>query len=257
MPRKARHCNASCIYHVILRSINQQVIFEDSADYYHFINALEEQWIKHGLKIYSFCLMSNHVHLLLKSGDESLSESIRRICDKFVWWYNSKYQRYGSLFAERFKSKVIEDDNNFLAVLRYIHQNPLHAGIESSVGSDYYWNSFSAYSANRWGFVDTQFASSLFPSQAEMIRFFCTDSKEQHMEAFTKPRSDDDVKEIMQSVTGCCTPAQFQALSLTERNNAISLLINEGLSLRQISRLTGVSRYVINKLILIRNLNKT
>jgi REP element-mobilizing transposase RayT len=74
--------------------------------------------------------MGNHVHILLKVGNEPLEQMMRRICGSYVYWYNKKYQRTGNLFQDRFKSETVENDNYFLIVLRYIHQNPLKAGLK-------------------------------------------------------------------------------------------------------------------------------
>ncbi len=73
--------------------------------------------------------MSNHIHLLLKQGQEDLSTVFKRIGAKYVYWYNRKYNHQGHLFQDRFKSEVVEDDPYFLVVLRYIHQKPIKAGI--------------------------------------------------------------------------------------------------------------------------------
>jgi len=89
--------------------------------------------------------MGNHVHLLLKEGEESLEQIMRRICCSYVYWYNWKYQRIGSLFQDRFKSEPVENDTYFLTVLRYILQNPLKAGMEKTI-EDYHWSSIGEYS---------------------------------------------------------------------------------------------------------------
>ena len=73
--------------------------------------------------------MSNHIHLLLKEGEEDLGTLFKRIGASYVYWYNWKYNRTGHLFQDHFKSEPVEDDTYLLTVLRYIHQNPLKAGI--------------------------------------------------------------------------------------------------------------------------------
>lgn len=109
MPRQARKKSASGIYHIVLRGINQQVIFEDEEDNNKFIETIKTYKAISGYKIYAYCLMSNHVHLLLKVEKEDLDLIIKRIAGSYVYWYNWKYHRRGHLFQDRFKSEPVED----------------------------------------------------------------------------------------------------------------------------------------------------
>ncbi|NLV22892.1 MAG: hypothetical protein GXY49_13090 [Syntrophomonadaceae bacterium] len=93
MPRKAREKSESGIYHIMMRGINRQSIFEDEEDYEKFIETLERYIDQCGYKIFSYCLMGNNVHLLIKVDQEPLEQIMRRICGSYVYWYNWKYQR--------------------------------------------------------------------------------------------------------------------------------------------------------------------
>ena len=104
--------------------------------------------------------MGNHFHLLLKVGAEPLEQIMRRICGSYVYWYNRKYERVGNLFQDRFKSEPVEDDAYLLTAVRYIHQNPLKAGIINDI-SEYKWSSYNDYVKNE-GLTDTAFVLSLF-----------------------------------------------------------------------------------------------
>ena len=129
MPRQARKRAESGIYHVMLRGINQQRIFEDEEDNQRFLQILRECKEIGGFMLLAYCLMGNHVHLLIKEGTESLEQIFKRIGGRFVYWYNVKYQRVGHLFQDRFKSEPVDTDAYLLTVIRYIHQNPVdHRG---------------------------------------------------------------------------------------------------------------------------------
>ena len=91
MPRQARDKSNSGIYHIMLRGINQQQIFEDEQDYKKFLSILEECKAICEYKIYAYCLMGNHIHLLIETGKEDCSLVMKRICTRFVYWYNLKY----------------------------------------------------------------------------------------------------------------------------------------------------------------------
>lgn len=96
MPRCAREKSESGIYHIIMRGINRQSIFEDEEDYFQYLNTIQRYKEKCGYQIYAYCLMGNHVHLLLKIGQEPLEQVMRRLCGSYVYWYNNKYQRIGN-----------------------------------------------------------------------------------------------------------------------------------------------------------------
>jgi REP element-mobilizing transposase RayT len=133
MARYARRKSESGIFHIMLRGINKQSIFEDNEDRERFLNTIERYRKVSEYKIYGYCLMGNHVHLLLKEAGESISDAIKRICSSYVHWYNWKYDRCGHLFQDRYKSEPVEDEIYLLTVLRYIHQNPVKAGLTKTV----------------------------------------------------------------------------------------------------------------------------
>ena len=163
MPRKARKKSNLCINHVILRGVNQQIIFEDEYDYQQFIDILRyyKDEKKCSFNLYAYCLMDNHVHLLLEYTTVSLDEIMKRIEIKFVRWYNKRYRRIGHLFQERYKSEPVEDMEYLKIVFRYIHQNPLNAGIEKVPGA-YPWSSYHDYANQDDSFIDIKRISDLF-----------------------------------------------------------------------------------------------
>ncbi|MHB1127479.1 MAG: REP-associated tyrosine transposase [Bacillota bacterium] len=144
MPRQAREKSKSGIYHVILRGTNRQEIFHDEEDYLRFLETLERYKKKAEMEVYGWCLMSNHVHLLLKEGNEEISKTMKRIGVSFVSFYNLKYNTTGHLFQDRFKSECVDMDRYLLAVIRYIHQNPVSAGVVKNV-TDWKWSSCHGY----------------------------------------------------------------------------------------------------------------
>jgi putative transposase len=129
MPRNARVKSRSGIYHIILRGANRQEIFHDDEDCIKFLDTIEKYKMKSEVGVYAWCLMSNHAHLLIREGNEDISITMKRIGVSFVWYYNWKYRTTGHLFQDRFKSECIETNKYLLTVTRYIHQNPVKAGI--------------------------------------------------------------------------------------------------------------------------------
>ena len=103
MPRASRVKSESGIYHIMLRGINQQVIFEQSEDYEKFMEILNKYKAISGYKVFAYCLMSNHIHLVIKEEKESIEQIIKRIAGSYVYWHNWKYYRKGHLFQDRFR----------------------------------------------------------------------------------------------------------------------------------------------------------
>ncbi|MDD3363749.1 MAG: transposase [Syntrophomonas sp.] len=250
MTRQARKKSASGIYHIMMRGINRQTIFEDQDDYTKFLQTLKQYKEISGYQIYAYCLMGNHVHLLLKVGEEPLEQVMRRICGSYVYWYNWKYQRIGNLFQDRFKSETIENDSYFLTALRYIHQNPLKAGLVKNI-KDYQWSSISEY-INRSELIDNNFALKMFDADREkavqsFIQFCKTVSDDQCLEMEDKRLlSDPEAKDLIKKVCQVKNALDLQKLDKAMRNEYLKQLKEEHhLSIRQIERLTGINRGVI------------
>lgn len=110
MPRGPRKRSNSRIYHVMLRGINRQIIFESDEDRYTFLAKIKNFIDEEKFVLYGYCLMDNHVHLLIRDLEDDISMAIKRISASYVLWYNKKYDRCGDLFQERFKSELVETD---------------------------------------------------------------------------------------------------------------------------------------------------
>ena len=248
MPREARILSESGIYHVMLRGINQQQIFEDDGDNQKFLQILNDCKQICQFKLLAYCLMGNHVHLLIKTEGEPLPQIFKRICGRYVYWYNAKYQRTGHLFQDRFKSEPVDHEAYLFEVIRYIHQNPVKAGISRSI-SEYPYSSYAEY-AGRSGFVDTDYVFTMITR--ESLLAFCNEEHEAEdcLDVKDRPSSrvtDEMAIKIIRSVSGCNNAAEFQRLPLGIRNQYLRAIKKQGVSLRQLSRLTGISYYVVQR----------
>ena len=243
MPRQARRKSESGIYHIMLRGINQQQIFEDEEDGFRFLETLSKYKEQCGYEIYAYCLMGNHVHILLKEGKENLTLVLKRIAGSYVYWYNWKYRRCGHLFQDRFKSEPVEDDTYFLTVIRYIHQNPIKAGICKNIDG-YKLSSYNEY-INKPNLVNVDFCLGIIDKE-QFIEFnneFNDDICLEMEEHFRL--TDEEALKIIRKITRCKNTTEFQALEKNKRNFYIRKLSLKGLSIRQISRLTGVSKKIV------------
>lgn len=140
MTRQARKKSITGIYHVILKGIDGRNLFMDDSDWLIFMEKLNKAREAGEFHLHVYCLMDNHVHLLIKEG-EALGRSIKRMTVGYVQLHNNKYERSGHLFQNRFKSEAVEDDRYLMTVIRYSHQNPLKAEMVTRL-EDYPWSSY-------------------------------------------------------------------------------------------------------------------
>lgn len=245
MPRTARKKSSTGIYHIMLRGINRQQIFEDEEDREHFLETLESYKDQCGYTIYAYCLMGNHIHILIKEGKEDLAVVFKRIAGSYVYWYNWKYHRCGHLFQDRFKSEPVEEDSYFLTVLRYIHQNPVKAKL-CKQAEDYTYSSMHEYLTFAF-LVDTGFVFSMIPKE-QFIDYHREENDDQCLEIEDRYRfTDDEAKALIKKIARCQNVAEFQSLDKEVRNACIHKLRKKGLSIRQISRLTGISKKIVER----------
>lgn len=246
MPRKARSLSSSNIYHVMLRGINRQDIFEDDTDRTCFMKMLAHCKKISGFRLYAFVLMSNHVHLLIEPVDEPLDTVFRRLATRYAKWYNTKYDRTGHLFQDRFRSENVETDMYFTTVLRYILHNPMKAGLESHPGS-YRWSSYLAYAQGKGTVTDTQFALDLFGSREALMEYLGQKEEDSVLDEEDCDRRlrEQQVKEKFSRITGCDSPSDFQQLDRSIQREYVKQLYHSGLSHGQISRFTGIPKATI------------
>ena len=262
MPRESRTPSGTGIYHVMMRGINHQDLFEDEEDYYQFLSSMDHarfQTNEKGVVItncvyYAYCLMSNHIHLLIRERGETVGDNIKQIASSYVYYYNHKYMRDGHLFKERFRSEPVNDMEYFAILLRYIHQNPVKAHLVNRVG-DYGFSSWHEYSRKEtplFSLCDTQTVLRRIPflSLEEMVNSLVLDDLHcLDIEDCAKMRpSDDQVWNIILTITGVSNMGDFQRLGKPQRDMALIELRRQGASVRQLERLTGVGRGLIQNL---------
>jgi putative transposase len=143
MPRIARVILPSYPHHVVQRGHNRQVVFAEAADYRYYLHALETFKQVYDVRVYGFCLMTNHVHLILQPGEAvaELGQLMKRLAGRQTRFVNRQESRSGTLWEGRYKSSPIETDAYLLACCRYVELNPVRAGITDSPGA-YAWSSY-------------------------------------------------------------------------------------------------------------------
>lgn len=249
MPRKAREISSTGIYHVVMRGVNKCSIFLDKEDKQKFIKTLIYYRRKCGLNLYAYCLMDNHVHFLLKEGNESLSLTLQRIGTSYVSWFNRKHGRCGHLFQDRYKSERVEDDAYFLTVIRYIHQNPLKAGLVKNL-KDYHWSSYQLY-MQEVDFIEKTYVLKMFSPEIGVAydsfeKFHKISEQQKCLEDYDrKTWNDREASELIKKMSGKDDCKMIKKFDLDKRRDLLNSLISEGLTALQISRITGIGRWII------------
>lgn len=250
--RRAREISRTGIYHLVVRGINRQTIFEDDEDKLRFFEILNKYKQICKFELYGYCLMDNHIHLLVRERQESISKFFKRISSSYVYWYNAKYKRTGHLFQERFFSETVEENRYFLTVLRYIHQNPLKAKLVNHVFESK-WTSIHEY-LSKSNIVDIEFALLLFSTnKSQALEAFKIYMQEQNSDQCLDidekvQKTDHEVREHMKKL-GIKSASYLQQLESTKRNEVIAKLKSlDGVSIRQLARITGISKSVIHRI---------
>lgn len=262
MPRQTRRKSGTGIYHVMLRGINRQDIFEEAEDYLHFLrsmNCVVESKDDCGEALpplchfYAYCLMPNHVHLLIQERTAPIGEIVKRIAVSYVYYFNKKYGRNGHLFQDRFKSEPVDDMAYFKTLLRYIHQNPVRAGICRDV-NEYMWSSWQEYMNVGTAVPVCSTQSVLRRIQWEELSDYVNDYSEGNSPILEiendEPRrsvSDDEIRALLRCDFGIQGSIGFQKLNKQQRNEIIKSLCNKGAGARQLSRITGISYGIIQR----------
>ena len=250
MTRQARRVSSTGFYHVMFRGVNHCHLFEEEQDFeklMDYVVAVQEEF---EVEVHAYCLMSNHGHFLMRekaAGDLQLV--MKKILAPYASWFNRKYERCGALIADRYKSVCVENDPYLLTLVRYIHQNPIAAGMADRC-EQYRWSSYRDYLVDQNGFAKTEFVLSMFsvdPADA-VNRFEGFHQNTSHVEIIQPDRRGLTHSQVLEGIMSILDDVQLFAISgmaKLERDNAISLLRKKGYSIRQIERATGVPRGII------------
>src|SRR3989442_8289098 len=144
MARKTRAEVEGGLYHVITRGNNRRQIFHSPGDYEKFLSLVAVQKVRLRFFLYAYCLMTNHVHLLIERQADTIGRLMHRVLTGYSQYYNRRYRRVGHLLQGRYKSILCQSDRYLAELVRYIHLNPVRAGMVNQP-EDYKYSSHRAY----------------------------------------------------------------------------------------------------------------
>lgn len=243
MPRSLRKQSSTGIYHVITRGVDRMDIFYDVQDRSVFLKRASSRLAENGGILYAWCLMTNHVHLLVRFDEEGpLSGFMHKLNTDYAIYINSKYDRDGHLFQGRFKSEPIESDSYFLTVVRYIHQNPVKAFMTKNCS--YRWSSFDEYIGEP-KFCDTEFVLAAYDGLENFMVFHGVIAYEDKCLDLKLALSDEDALSYAEKVLGSGKLHELKSLGKDERDAIFRTLKGCMLPVAQIARITGCGKTAI------------
>ena len=240
------------MYHIVLRGTNQQVLFESHADYERMIMQISKAKNLVPFELHAYCLMSNHVHLLIEAHYEDVPILVHNIKTTYARRYNIKVSRTGSLFESKYGSKAIYTSRQYRNTVRYIHQNPFKAKlIYIQDLHKYKWSSMMAFHSKDNELIAENTVLRVFEqfSNEDFFEFHLHSTDEDAFEHCFQRLSDEDAQTYVMSILeGRIDHLQdVQKLDVPKRNEILIEIKQLGLPVNQISRLTGVGRNSIQR----------
>lgn len=255
MPRTARERSATKVYHIILRGNAKQDIFFDRQDYQKFIKEIYNTKEKYQYELYAYCLMTNHVHLILYDKNDNLSKTLQSLTVSYSSYWNKKQERVGHLFQNRFLSKNVETGEYLKNLCRYIHQNPIKSGIAKM--DEYQWSSYQEY-VRESKIIDKKQILLLFDYDEKeaikgFIEFHNEKIEQENLDDFmeyemVEKLNDEQARQYLIEILKLKNIQELTNYSVTRRNEYLKKLKDiKGISNVQIARITGLSAKMIER----------
>ena len=232
------------IYHVTVRGVGRQLIFLSSADRMFFLKKMSEFKKETDVKILAYCLMDNHVHLLLDSEMVQISLFMQKLEESYIRFFNWKYDRVGTLFQGRFGSKPIVSERNLLCAIRYIHSNPQKAGMCRA--KDYTWSSYDEY-CNSDCICDLHQMKEIIGGSSGFAELMAADDSEDEEIAIEEYHqlTDSEALAIADKIYSHKNVSEIKALPASARKVLVCKMFQAGVSVRQIETIAGIGRGAI------------
>jgi len=258
MGRVQREYSLTGYYHIMMRGNERKNIFLDNQDRQRFIDTLVKKKQQTGFKLYAYCLMDNHIHLLVNDEKQEISIIMKGIATSYAMFFNRKYQRVGHVFQDRFKSESIENEQYLFAVIRYIHANPVKANLVEKP-EEYIWSSFRAYiDANLEGFqwVDIKDILELFSGDVEEFKDFSNERMNSEIDFLDNDHEGivgkiEQGRLYLQEYLKRQWPDESIETILNDpkikKDVIVELKNNTALSIRNIAQILGISRGSVEK----------
>ena len=244
MPATSRKRSESNVYHVMIRGVRRQSIYLEESDYQRFLHYLQDFKEPQDIEVLAYCLMTNHVHLLLKGKMDNLSEFMHRLTVTYAMYFNKKYEQVGHVFQGRFKSEPVDTQGYYNTVLRYIIRNPDKARIAKF--DRYPWSSYLQLVGEKPdSLVDAETTLKLLGKKSLNRDFFLLPSEGRVL--LTESDSGENAAELLEEMLCGKELSELKSMNKPERDMFLREAKEHGIPVRLLSRLTGLSRDVISR----------
>ena len=198
MARKPRIHYEGALYHVIVRGNNRTYIFRSKDNKEEYKKIVLKYKKRYRFKIYAYCIMDNHAHLLIEVADIPLSKIMQGIQQVFTQYYNRRNRATGHVFEQRYKSFLCNKDTYLLSLIRYIHQNPVRSKLMGAL--NYEWSSYQEYIVNSQ-LVDVNFPLSLFDTRKnKAIKRYLIFMKETETKVVESMTNEEDATKVAKNI---------------------------------------------------------
>jgi len=228
-------------YHIVNLGVARSNVYCDDKDFSKFLEILEDASLEYDFKVYSFCLMNNHYHLLMEISKENLSVIMQKVNSRYSIYFNNKYKRVGPLWQGRFKNYFVYNKKYLYSLIKYIERNPIKANITNKIGE------------YRWAMSSKIFEFSML--NYELIKNI----------AFTKELNEDDIQKLEELQKAKYTKVNSRVkrvrqknlqdyfsdknISKSKRNELIWLAVKNGYKQSEVAEFLKLSRTVISKVV--------
>jgi len=258
MARIQRIYSSTGCYHIMLRGNEKKNIFLDDHDRQRFLEVLLKKKTETELAVYAYCLMDNHIHLVLRDEQNEISTIMKGIATSYAMYFNIKYNRVGHVFQDRFRSEPVEDERYLWSVIRYLHNNPVKAG-KVNQAIHYEWSSYRDYiDPEASNMVDSRYVLSMISRDIEAAlqefkRFSQQDDDKQYIDEEEIIQTLDQGRIYLDDYLTGKWPGVDKVVII---NNKLlcgeiiqNLHANTRLSIRKIAELLGVNRRVVERVV--------
>jgi REP element-mobilizing transposase RayT len=246
MPRSARKRSESNVYHVIVRGEGRQVLFEDDDDRRCFVRMLAKSVENAAAELWAWCLMSNHVHLLLRADFNRLPRLMQSLTSGYATYYNERHDHIGHVFSGRYKSIPVDTDEYLMTLVHYIHFNPVCEKLSKTC--DYSWSSYNDYLSSS-GITDIGFVLDVFGGLSQFKAFHESESVSAKPHALLvnagRRLGDEEAREVAEQVLGKQGLLNLASQDRPMRDEGIVALKRSGLTIKQVERFTGIGRGIV------------
>lgn len=252
MARQARKISETDFYHVIMRGNNKAYIFDKKRYKQYFFEYLSQVILEELAELVAWCIMDNHVHLVIKCQEEKIGLIFKRINTKYAMYYHRETKTVGHVFESRYKSEVVESDESLLNVIRYVHNNPVKAKMVEEPDL-WQWSSYSTYLNRPQNSVMTLTWALFGKSSDQFMKFHQQEDYNEYLEIkedrdfLRETRAQEAISEI------CNKYGIVEANEIYQRRDVMREIIElikkrSHLSGRKIAQLIGVSESTVRKI---------